>query len=67
MRTATTFGPAFAERALTNGEGKVSVGVSFTSVSFDRLDSREFDGLQVRSVTGGLPAQGAFRNLERAN
>lgn len=57
VRTATTFGPSFAERALTNGEGKVSAGVNFTSVSFDRLDKLAFDGLQVRSVAGGSPAQ----------
>src|SRR3954463_2377560 len=31
VRTATTFGPSFAERALTSGEGKVSVGVTFIS------------------------------------
>ena len=37
---------------MTNGEGKVSVGVSFTSVSYDRLDDAEFDGLQMRSVDG---------------
>jgi hypothetical protein len=56
VRTATTFGPAFAERALTNGEGKVSVGVSFASVKYDRLDDAGFDGLQIRSVAGATPA-----------
>ena len=30
VRTATTFGPSFAERALTAGEGKVTVGANFT-------------------------------------
>src|SRR5262245_1066043 len=30
-RTATTFGPTFAERALTAGEGKVSVAASVKS------------------------------------
>jgi hypothetical protein len=58
VRTATTFGPSFAERALTNGEGKVSAGVSFMSATYDRLDDFEVDGLQLRAVTGGLPAQG---------
>jgi hypothetical protein len=58
VRTATTFGPSFAERALTNGEGKVSAGVNFTSVTFDLLDDLELGGLLLRSVTGGLPAQG---------
>ena len=59
VRTATTFGPAYAERALTNGEGKVSVAMNFKSVTFDKFDNdHEVDGLQVRSVTGGLPALG---------
>jgi hypothetical protein len=43
---------------LTNGEGKVSAGISFTSISYDRLNDRELDGLQLRSVTGGPPAHG---------
>ncbi len=29
VRTATTFGPSFAARAITSGEGQVSVGVNF--------------------------------------
>jgi hypothetical protein len=57
VRTATTFGPSFAERALTSGEGKVSVGVNFASADYDRLDNRAFDGLQVRSVAAAVPAQ----------
>ena len=51
VRTATTFGPSFAERALTSGEGGVNVGVSFMSSSFNRLGGQAFNGLQVRSVT----------------
>jgi hypothetical protein len=58
VRTATTFGPSFAERALTSGEGKVSVGVNFMSVNYDRLDDREFDGLQVLTVASAAPALG---------
>jgi hypothetical protein len=53
VRTATTFGPSFAERALTSGEGGVNIGVSFMSSSFTRLGSQAFDGLQVRSITAG--------------
>jgi hypothetical protein len=67
VRTATTFGPAFAERALTNGEGKVSIATNFKSVTLDKFDNdNELEGLQVRSVTGGLPAQGrsAISNVE---
>src|SRR5580704_14685246 len=58
VRTATTFGPSFAERALTSGEGNVSVGVNFMSSTYDRLGSQAFNGLQLRSVTGILPQDG---------
>lgn len=51
VRTATTFGPTFAERALTTGEGGVNVGVSFMSSSLTRLGGQAFKGMQVRSTT----------------
>ena len=55
VRAATTFGPSFTERALTSGEGNVSVGVSFMSATYDRLGSQAFDGLRVRSITAAAP------------
>jgi hypothetical protein len=51
VRTATTFGPSFAERALTSGEGGINLGVSFMNSSFDRLGGDAFKGMQVRSVS----------------
>ena len=51
VRTATTFGPSFAERALTSGEGGINLGVSFMNSSFDRLGGQTFKGMQVRSVS----------------
>src|SRR5215217_4502130 len=56
VRSATTFGPSFAERALTSGEGKVSVGVNFMSVTYDRLDDLAFNGLQVLTAASPNPA-----------
>src|ERR1700704_2774566 len=50
VRTATTFGPSFAERALTTGEGGVNVGVSFMNSSLTRLGGQALAGMQVRSV-----------------
>src|SRR5215203_4268675 len=35
VRTAPTFGPSFAERALTAGEGKVSFGISLGVATYD--------------------------------
>jgi len=56
VRTATTFGPSFAERALTAGEGKVSVGVSFTSANYSKLGDLSLDRMQLSSGTGNSPA-----------
>jgi hypothetical protein len=56
VRTATTFGPSFAERALTSGEGKVIAGVSFMSSSLERLGSQSYSGLQLFSLNAAAPA-----------
>lgn len=58
VRTATTFGPAFADRALTSGEGNVSVGISYMSSAYERLGSQSFNGLQLHSVTATSPKDG---------
>lgn len=50
-RTATTFGPSFAERAITSGEGVITAGASIMASSFDRLGSDAFGGLKLRSLT----------------
>jgi hypothetical protein len=55
VRTATTFGPAFAERALTSGEGRVSIGVNFTYASYDRLGDLPVDALQLGSAKSSNP------------
>jgi len=57
VRTATTFGPAFTERALTSGEGKLSLGASIQPSTYDRLDDLAVDSnLQVRSSTAASPS-----------
>jgi hypothetical protein len=52
VRTATTFGPSFAERALTSGDGQLSVGVAFTSATYTKLDTLSVGGMQTLSATG---------------
>jgi hypothetical protein len=42
-RTSSSFGPSFAERALTSGRGKASVGFAFQHASYDT-----FEGLNLR-------------------
>jgi hypothetical protein len=54
-RTATTFGPSFFERALTSGEGKVSVGATFSSTSYDKLGGFSLSALPVGSATATTP------------
>jgi hypothetical protein len=43
VRSATTFGPAFADRALTSGEGKVSIGSSFLFATYDKLGKLDLE------------------------
>ena len=57
VRAATTFGPAFAERALTSGEGKLSLGATIQASTFNRLGDTKFDtDVQIRSATGATAA-----------
>ena len=64
VRTATTFGPSFAERALTTGEGKVSVGVNFTSVTYRQAGQARSRGLAAALGRRRLADAGAFGNRE---
>jgi hypothetical protein len=57
VRAATTFGPAFAERALTSGDGKVSVGANFLAATYNRLNDLVVDNnVQVRTAAGATDA-----------
>jgi len=40
---STTFGPAFAERALTLGKGKFNLGLSFQSTAYDSFEGVALD------------------------
>lgn len=42
QRSSGNFGPAFAERALTNGKGKLNLGINYQHVGYDK-----FEGLGV--------------------
>ena len=44
QRNSTNFGPAFAERALTNGKGRFSAGFNFQHVEFDRFEGQGLGG-----------------------
>jgi hypothetical protein len=55
VRTATTFGPAFAERALMSGEGKVSANVSLITASYQKLGGLSLEQLRLGSVSSPVP------------
>ena len=58
-RSASSFGPAFAERSLTTGRGKVSVGFNWlpaTYQTFDGQDLRNGEFRPAKNVRGFAPA-----------
>jgi hypothetical protein len=55
VRTAPTFGPSFAERALTAGEGKVSFGTSLSVATYDKLNNLSIRQMRL-ATSDGLPA-----------
>ena len=60
-RTATTFGPSFAERALTSGEGKVSAAASIKSSNYDRLGDASLEKMLLGYHVGEHPRAHALR------
>jgi Putative MetA-pathway of phenol degradation len=56
VRTAPTFGPSFAERALTAGEGKVSFGASFGVATYDKLNELSLEQMRLAASNGPLPS-----------
>jgi hypothetical protein len=46
-RLAKTFGPAFAQRALTSGEGKVAVGGNFIYSTYDKFGKLDLDHMRL--------------------
>jgi hypothetical protein len=47
-RTSDSFGPSLAERALTNGKGKLNIGVNFQSSSFDSFEGKDLDSDELK-------------------
>jgi hypothetical protein len=49
-RTTDTFGPAFAERAVTSGRGKFSFGVNYVHASYDTLDGKNLQNGDIKFI-----------------
>jgi hypothetical protein len=64
-RTTTTFGPSFTERALTSGEGQISVGATYSSTSFNKISDFSLKSLPLASMTSSnsLLSRTATANL----
>ena len=45
-RSSESFGPSFAERALTNGKGRFSAGFNFQHTSYDRFENTSLEQRQ---------------------
>lgn len=66
-RTTTTFGPSFTERALTSGNGVVSIGASFSSTRFNTLGGFGISSLPLTSIkASGVVATGDYSLRERS-
>lgn len=57
VRTASTFGPAFAERAITAGAGQVSAAVNVIAATYDKLGDLKLDRMVLASSEAGLPEE----------
>ena len=51
-RLADTFGPAFAQRALTSGRGKFTAGLSWNFVNFDEIAGQNLEAFVPFTSTG---------------
>jgi hypothetical protein len=56
VQSASTFGPSFAERALTTGAGKMNVAANLTIATYDKLGDFALSGMQLSSIKGASNA-----------
>ena len=47
VRSASTFGPSFAERVITAGAGKMSLAVSLTAATYDKLGELDLERMEL--------------------
>lgn len=55
-RVTNTFGPSFTERAMTAGEGQVSIGATFSSTNYDKLSKFALNNLPLGTFVGTTAA-----------
>lgn len=65
VRSAQTFGPSFAQRALTAGAGKLSLTVNAIAATYDNLGSHELARTALASATGDGTGTEPIQRYER--
>jgi hypothetical protein len=55
VRTASTFGPAFGERAITAGAGQMSVAVNFIAATYDKINDEDLNQLRLAETDAAAP------------
>ena len=53
-RVSDSFGPVFAERALTAGKGRLNLSASYQRATFDRLQGKDLQSGEIVQYTGFL-------------
>jgi hypothetical protein len=51
-RNSASFGPVFADRALTTGRGRLNVGVNYQRATFDSLEGLDLESGETTTYTG---------------
>jgi hypothetical protein len=62
-RSAESFGPLFAERGLTAGKGKLTLGANYLHNTFDRFEGRELNDGSIRMILTHNDIDGSGHNL----
>jgi hypothetical protein len=60
QRATDTFGPSFAERALTNGRGKLTVGANFQRSNYTGFNGEDLEGGNIKFYLKHADTGGAF-------
>jgi hypothetical protein len=60
QRASDTFGPAFAERALTNGRGRVTFGANYQRSSYGSFNGQSLDGGDITFYLRHIDSGGLF-------
>jgi hypothetical protein len=59
-RTSTSFGPSFAERAVTLGRRKVNIGMNYQHSSYSSFEGRDLEDGSIKFYLTHIPSGGAF-------